>query len=343
MQSRDRNCRDIIVIGGSAGSLAPLQLILSDLPPDLKAAVFVVVHVGTTSHLTEILARSTALPVTTAMSGEPIQFGRIYVASPGRHLLIHDSHTLLRRGPRENLARPAIDALFRSAAGSFGSRVIGVVLSGSLNDGASGLRAIKRCGGKAIVQDPSDAAYFEMPRNALRYTAVDHSVAAPSIAALLATLSSQVAGPSPQVPLDVKFEAMIAAQELAGMRVEDSLGQVSRFTCPECHGVMWEIEDGPILRYRCHVGHAYTAETMLAAQGTNGEELLWSLMRAHQERAELVRRMARQARQLGHPKQAADLERRAIDYEEDATVMKNLLTNYHAGGPESGLPGDDEG
>jgi two-component system, chemotaxis family, protein-glutamate methylesterase/glutaminase len=177
--------RDTIVIGASSGGLQPLQRLLAELPGDLQAAVFVVLHVGATSHLAEILNHTTTLPVARARSGQPIELGRVYVAGPGRHLLLHDSHILLRRGPRENLARPAIDPLFRSAACSFGGRVIGVVLSGALNDGTAGLQAIKRCGGIAVVQSPADAAVSSMPLSALQHASVDHVAPTSQLGALL--------------------------------------------------------------------------------------------------------------------------------------------------------------
>jgi two-component system, chemotaxis family, protein-glutamate methylesterase/glutaminase len=161
--------RDTIVIGASAGGLQPLQQILGDLPADLTAAIFVVLHLGATSHLVEVLGRAASLPVLAARSGMQIEPGRIHVAVPGMHLLLHDQHILLRRGPRENLARPAIDPLFRSAACTFGARVIGVVLSGALNDGTAGLLAIKRCGGMAVAQQPYDAAVPSKPLSAMTY------------------------------------------------------------------------------------------------------------------------------------------------------------------------------
>jgi two-component system, chemotaxis family, protein-glutamate methylesterase/glutaminase len=324
------NHRDVIVIGASAGGIEALQVLLGDLPPDLRAAIFIVMHLGATSHLAQILDRATSLPVVQARSGEPIVFGQVCVAVPGVHLLLHDNHLLLRRGPRENLARPAIDPLFRSAACSFGSRVIGVVLSGGLNDGTAGLRAIKHCGGLSIVQDPSDAAVPQMPLSALRYADIDYVTPIAAMGDLLTRLTHEPAGETPPIPPEIKFETMIAAQELAGMAVEDVLGRVSRFTCPECHGALWEIDDGRLLRFRCHVGHAYTADVMLAAQSVRAEEMLWSLMRAHQERAELARRMAQQDRVQGREALAVELEQRAESYDEDATVLRDLLRTYHA-------------
>ncbi len=262
-----------------------------------------------------------------AESGAAIERGRVHVGVPGVHLLVHDEHILLRRGPRENFSRPAIDALFRSAAASLGSRVIGVVLSGSLSDGSVGLHAIKRCGGLAVVQDPDDALVPSMPRNALRHADVDYVRPVAALPALLADLAGQPAGASPDVPFDIRLEAAVAAQELADMKVDQILGKVSPFTCPECHGALWEIREGPMLRFRCHVGHAFTADAVLAGQGDEIDRMLGTLQRAHQERAALARRMAAQERAEERHNLAARLETRAREYEDDAKLVLELMRN----------------
>jgi two-component system chemotaxis response regulator CheB len=322
--SQKQATRDIVVIGASAGGVAALQRLVRDLPADLPAAVLIVLHVGASSHMAALLGRAGPLPVAQAENGEPIKRGRIYVAAPGLHLLLHDNHVLLRRGPRENLARPAIDPLFRSAACTFGARVIGVVLTGSLNDGTAGLRAIKRCGGIAVAQDPADAAAPDMPRNAQRHIDLDYRLPLAAMGELLTRLTAEPAGETPEIPIDIRLEAAIAAQELAGMNADDKLGAPSRFSCPECHGTLWEISDGDVHRYRCHVGHALTGDAMLAAKDDEGERTLWKLMRSHQERAALARRMAEEERT--HNRQlAAHLEERAREYDEDAELMRQIL------------------
>lgn len=322
---RDAATHDIIAIGASAGGLQPLQRVLADLPADLPAAVFVVLHIGASSHLAEILDRAGPLPVSSAEDGRQIERGHVYVAVPERHLMLHHNHVMLRRGPRENMARPAIDPLFRSAACTFGARAVGVVLSGALNDGSAGLRAIRRCGGVAVVQDPAEAAYPDMPRGALRHAEVDHILPSGEIGGLLARLAREKAGETPDIPIGIRLETAIAAQELAGMATEDRLGTPSRFTCPECHGTLWEITDGSLLRYRCHVGHSYTAEAMLSAQGDSAEEMLWSLLRSQQERAEFARRLSEHERRQQRDAMADRLERRARDYDEGAEVVRRLL------------------
>ncbi len=331
--------RDIIVIGGSAGSLKAVQTLVQGLEPDFPASVFVVLHIGADSQLASILDHAGPLPAVPAISGERFERGKIYVGVPGVHLLLHDNHILLRRGPRENLSRPAIDPLFRSAAASFGGRVLGIVMSGALGDGTAGLGAIKRCGGLAVVQDPGEALVSNMPRSALRHVEVDHVCKAKDMARLLARLVREPAGSTPEIPLDVRIETAIAAQELIDMHADDRLGTPSRFTCPECHGALWEIEDGSILRFRCHVGHAFSADTVLASQGEEIDRLLDTLLRSHQERAALAQRMAKHERAEQRHALAEHLERRARDYEHDAMIMRKLLSSGEAGSgatPERG-------
>jgi len=296
---------------------------------------------GMRSHLAEILGQHTALPVVLAESGAPIRPGMIAVARPGLHLLIHDDHVLLRRGPRENLARPAIDSLFRTAACSRGGRVIGVVLSGSLNDGTAGLMAIKRCGGLAVVQDPADAAVPAMPLSALRHVDVDYRVPAADIGATLLRLAVRPAATTPDIPLDIRLEAMIATQEIASMELEEKLGRLSPFTCPECNGALWEIDDDIMLRFRCHVGHAFTAETILSARAADVDKMIETLLRSHVERAALARRLAEKERSLKNNSLATQFEARAREYDQDAEVMRRLA-RHQWGGPAS-AGGDTEG
>jgi two-component system chemotaxis response regulator CheB len=319
--------RDVVVIGASSGGLEALRSLLAALPPDIPAAFFIVIHMGSRSKLAQVLGRYSPLPVELAESGTKFRHGRIYVASPERHLLLHEDHMLLRRGPRENHSRPAIDSLFRTAAVSLGGRVIGILLSGTLTDGTAGLNAIKRCGGVTIVQDPADSISPEMPEHALRHVDIDYVASAAEIGVLLNVLTREVAGPNPEIPLQLRLEAAIAAQELADIKIDDLPGTPSRFTCPECHGALWEIHDGSLLRFRCHVGHAYTADEALNGRDDEIDRLLGTLLRSHQERAALTRRMSDHERSEGRGKLADQLARRAIEYDDDAQVMKALLRN----------------
>jgi two-component system chemotaxis response regulator CheB len=324
--------RDIVVIGGSAGALAALKTLLPGLPEDFPAAIFVVMHIGTTTHsvLPEILSRAGPLPAQSARDGAGFERGCIYVAPPDRHLLLDRGRIALRRGPRENLARPAIDPLFRSAAAEFGARVIGVLLSGMLYDGASGLRAIKRCGGIAGVQ--ADAPYPEMPSHALDVTDVDHRVPAAEIAALLVRLMGEPAGASPEVPEDIRFEARMAAGEVNGIKVEERLGTLTPLTCPECGGSLWEMEDGPVLRHRCHAGHAYDGKLLLAEQSEVIDWALWSALRVHEERAALLRRQAEYARAREADREASRCEQLAAEHDEHVHSIRQFVMGEFARG-----------
>ncbi|TPJ76337.1 chemotaxis protein CheB [Mesorhizobium sp. B2-6-2] len=319
------NRHNIIVIGASAGGIEPLKQIVANLPADLPAAIFVVLHIGQVSCLPEILDRAGTLETRPATNGEEFRTGCIYVAPPGFHLLLHDDHMMLRRGPRENLARPAIDPLFRSAALSYGASVIGVLLSGALSDGTAGLRAVKSVGGLAVVQHPKDALVPAMIESALRYVEVDHCLPAAELGPLLAKLAVEPAGESFPPPPAVRLEAAIAAQEHSTMQEADRLGELSVFTCPECHGPLWEIEDGDMLRYRCHTGHAFTTDAVMEMQAVEAEEILWSLLRSHQQRATFATRMAERERAKRRSELAAEMGRRAKEYEADAAVIERIL------------------
>ncbi|HSP25724.1 MAG TPA: chemotaxis protein CheB [Saliniramus sp.] len=314
-----------VVIGASAGGVEALKQLVGALPHGFPSPIFIVLHVGDVSYMPEILARAGSLPVVRPRSGERIVPGSIYVAPPERHMLVHDDHILLRRGPREILARPAIDPLFRSAACSFGARTIGVILTGSLGDGASGLRAIKRCGGIAIVQDPADAIVPDMPRNALAHVEVDHCVALAELGGLLAMLVAEPPREMIAIPEEICLEAAVAAQEHVNMQTEEKLGSLSPFVCPECSGPLWEIEDGKILRYRCHAGHALSAEAMLSAQATEAENMIERLLRVHQQRAALARRIATRDLAEGRHDSAGRMQEKAREYERDAEMVGHLL------------------
>jgi two-component system chemotaxis response regulator CheB len=323
-----RCTRDVIVIGASAGGVEALKRLAAGLPADLSAAVFVVIHRadGPPSYLADILDAAGPLAAATAEDGQAFARGRIYVAPPDRHLLVGRDHVHVRRGPRENRMRPAIDPLFRSAAVNCSVRVIGVVLTGMLDDGTAGLVAIRRCGGVAVVQDPGSAEYPDMPRSAIRHAAADHVRPLHAIPALLRELAAQPCPPPVEVPQTLRMEALIAAQELGMDPDQNRLGKLSPLTCPECHGSMYEIHDeGGLLRFRCHTGHAFTAESLRAAQAESWERALYGALRAQEEQMALVRRMAQEARERGHLRSASDFEGRARSYQEGAEIIRRML------------------
>jgi two-component system, chemotaxis family, protein-glutamate methylesterase/glutaminase len=321
--------RDIIVIGGSAGATAPLKEILGALPRDLPAAVFVVLHIP--AHgigiLSTVASAASRLPVVQAESGMVIKNGQIYIAAPDHHLLLFESHIMLGRGPRENMARPAIDALFRSAALQYGPRVIGVVLSGLLSDGAAGLTAIKRCGGVALVQDPSDAIADGMPLRALAATTVDLCAPSAKIGDILTDLSREQPGTKLPVPPEIRLEVEIAAGERIGSDTLAKIADPAALTCPACGGVLSMLKAEHPLRFRCQVGHAYTADALAKEQESQVDEALRVALRIIEERAELVHRMAEDARHSARPAVAETYDKRAAEYREYASMIRRVVLN----------------
>jgi len=330
--------RDTIVIGASAGGVQALTTLVADLPPRLPAAVFIVLHLSANapSLLPQILGRDAKLHVAHAVDGEPIQRGRIYVAPPDQHLIIEDEHVKLVHGPKENLHRPSIDALFRSAARWAGPRVIGVVLTGARDDGKVGMRAVKQRGGIAIVQDPLEAPFPSMPLSVMQEIDVDYSVPLREIARLLNQLSHQVAEEEGRYPVPdkVEIESRIAEQEMESDELIASverIGTISKLTCPECHGALWEINDADILRYRCHVGHAFSAEALSEGQSEMLEVALWSAVRALEEQMVLARRIVDRARKSNHQRAATIFEKRAREAEEHSSMIRQLLLSAEKG------------
>ncbi|MBV9783444.1 MAG: chemotaxis protein CheB [Acidisphaera sp.] len=341
--------RDIVCIGGSSGATAPLKAILGALPADLPAAVFVVLHIPARSIgiLATVASAAGHLPVFQATDGMEIEPGKVYLAVPDHHLILTRGHLKLGRGPRENMARPAIDPLFRSAAAAYGSRVIGVVLSGLLNDGAAGLEAIKRCGGFSVIQDPADAIAGEMPRSAMQATEVDLLVPSARIGDVLSDLVREPAGPGLPVPPDIRLEVDIAAGERVDSQVIGQLAIPAPITCPNCHGVMSVVRAGKPMRFRCQVGHAMTAEVLAKGQEGAVDEALRVALRVIEERAELVTRMAGDARNSARPSVAEMYEERAVEYRSYAdTIRRAVLRSMAPAAPrydEGGQEGDQGG
>jgi two-component system chemotaxis response regulator CheB len=314
---------DIIAIGGSAGSGTVLKQILSGLPQDLPASVLISTHIPAgSSYLAEMLRGSSALPVSQAVDGQPLEHGRVYVAAPDRHLLLVDHTIRLGYGPRENMARPAIDAMFRSAAYAFGPRVIGVVLTGYLSDGAAGLAAIKQRGGLAVVQHPVDAEVGDMPRAALEAVDADHVALPGDMAALLVELSALSAAEAPPPRPELRLEIEIAGGRYVSSDQLREIADPSTISCPECHGVLSEMKGEGPLRYRCQIGHAYTADAVGAAQQPQVDEALRIALRMMEERHTLVVRMAEDARISGRTAVAELYEGRADEYRRHATTLR---------------------
>ena len=315
----------IVVIGGSAGAVETLTDLVGGLVPGFPAAIFVVIHFPSqsVSVLPRILSRRGGLPAKHAADGEPVVPGHIYVAPPGFHLLVDRGRMRVVRGPKENGHRPAVDPLFRTAARAYGPDTIGVILSGNLDDGAAGLRRIKDAGGIAVVQDPATAMYPGMPQNAIAYATVDHVVTVADMPSLLSRLVAQsngVAMPEELDPQAAEHDVVLDDRSL-------NEGVPSTQTCPECHGTLWEQDDGGLTRFRCRVGHAFSADTLVDQQAAYLEISLWTALRALEEHAALARRMAARAsdRSAGHS--AASFTERAIDAEHHAAILRGVLTS----------------
>jgi two-component system chemotaxis response regulator CheB len=336
-------------MGASTGGIETFMQIVSALPRHVPAAIFVVLHVAPrgTTKFPEILTRAGHLPAAHAVDNEPIQPGRIYVAPPDFHMLLRNDTVRIVRGPKENNVRPAIDATFRTAARAYGPRVVGVVLSGALDDGTAGLAAIKERGGIAVVQDPKDAIFPDMPRNALEHVRVDYCVPAQEIAPLLVRLADEPvqAEAAAPVPEQMEKEAEIEEMDMAAIEDEEKPGTPSVFGCPECGGVLWELRDEELLRFRCRVGHAFGAEGLLAAQSESLDTALWSAFRAPEENAALVRRLAEQARQNQRINSARMFEERAKTAEQQADAIRQVLlkTSNPVDKPETDETINEEG
>ncbi len=313
---------DLVVIGASAGGVAPLREIVAGLPSDFPASVMVVLHLSREqpSMLADLLDRGGPLAASFAEEGEPIEPGRIYVAPADKHLMVEDEQLSVVYGPTENRHRPSVDVLFRSAARWYGPRVVGVVLSGALDDGTAGLVAIKIRGGVTVVQDPVEAFMSDMPRNALRYLEIDHVLPAAEIAPLLIRLTRERARPGEPASDDMAKETEIVELDPKVLEDGDKPGRNSVFSCPDCNGVLWEIEEGNLLRFRCRVGHAYSPESMVAAHSDSLERALFTALRILEERMALRKRMLSQAkeRRLAHLAEHFQTELQTLEKDTDA-------------------------
>ena len=331
--------RDVIAVGASAGSLAALQRLVDELPADLQAAVLIVVHLQRTapSHLARILDRSANLPASTAEHGEPIVPGRILVAPPDWHLLVEDGRINLSRGPLENGFRPAVDPLFRSAASVYGRRLAAVVLSGNRDDGSAGLVTVRRHGGVGIVQDPCEAPFPDMPRNALES---DHPQYVEGAARIGQTLTRLARGEETPAAGDARTPDVDDLEPLSGLAAGDVEGVPTGVACPECHGTMWTVGEGPELRFRCRSGHSWdAADTLLTDHAGSVERALRAAVRALEEQASLARSLQRRTeRRGGATALAARCATRAEEAEREALVIRRLLMSQALG--RTGEPRD---
>jgi two-component system chemotaxis response regulator CheB len=339
MAEQDQNGDSrLVVVGASAGGVEALTRLVAGLPGNFGAALLVVVHItpSGTSVLPAILSRAGRLQAVHAEDGMAIEPGRIYVAPPDRHILVDDSRLQLSHGPRENGHRPAIDPLFRTAARVFEKRTIGVVLSGTRDDGTAGMIEVRRRGGIGVAQDPADALFPSMPESAIARAQPEHVLDVPGIARLLVDLANGAGGnpghgrsnPGHAEESEVKEPSTTGHADPTIPGGTEPPGEISALTCPECGGALWEIRDGKLLRYECHVGHAYSEQALIAEQNGAVEAALWTALRALRERAALMRRLSDRFADRGISSML--FEARADEVDREAAVLQSLIENVAA-------------
>jgi len=313
---------DIIVVGASAGGVEALKTLVSPLPAEFDAAIFVVLHTLATSEslLPQILSKASALPAVNAEDLALVETGKIYVAPPDRHILFNNGSLRVIRGPRENRHRPSIDVLFRSAAGTYGPRTAGILLSGSDDDGTAGVQAIKRHEGVTIVQHPDDSQYPEMPASAMRNAGPDFALRVAEIGDLLRKLVDGRVRVREGPVMEEPAKKTTTEKEGDSQTETTPVGVPSGFTCPDCSGTLWELRDGDLLRYRCRVGHAYSQESMIEASSEAVERALWSAVRSLEESAAISLRIAQNRGIL-----EKEMYQKAAEREEHARIIRKLL------------------
>jgi two-component system, chemotaxis family, protein-glutamate methylesterase/glutaminase len=321
---------DLIVSGASAGRLEALEGLVRDLPPDLPAALYIVWHLAPEARrlLPALLTKAGPLVATTAVDGAPLQPGHIYVAPPDRHLVLELGCLRVTHGPLENRFRPAIDPLFRSAALAYSARVIGVILTGCLDDGTAGLWEVKQRGGLAVVQDPQDAKFPSMPQSARTYVPVDYCVLLAAMTPLLTRLVQEpvaIGGAPMSDTTPLAIETRIALEDNALRAGVMKLGALAPYTCLDCHGVLLQLRSGRLLRFRCHTGHAYTAQHLLAELTKSIEDTLWSTLRAMEESMLRRRHMAAHLQECQALHAAARFGQEAAAVEQRAGLVRQAV------------------
>ena len=325
----DQEGRDIVVIGGSSGAIEPLRSLIATMPADIPAAIFVVIHTTETAPylLPSVLQKDTELQFATVEDKAPVSYGRIYLARPNLHLLLEDDHIRVVFGPKENRMRPAIDALFRSAAWARRDRVIGILLSGGLDDGVAGLWDIRCCGGATMVQEPSSAAFPDLIHNALNTMQVDY-VADPEE---MSEIVQRLATTTPDGDQDVSHEQdRIKLENEIEIEPDDhharlqQIGTVSGYTCPGCRGPLWRLGNGALDRYRCRVGHAYSGNILFQACWEASEQNLYSALQLLEENARVGNQIIRK-NDKNNKLASSELVDQVRRLEKEADILRNLL------------------
>lgn len=331
--------KNIIVVGASAGGFEALKTLIGGLPPDLQASVFIVWHMSPDVRgiLPQVLNQLHTLPAAHAEDHQRIEPANVYVARPDRHLLIEDGQMLVTRGPKENRFRPAVDPLFRSAAYYHGHNVIGIILSGALDDGTSGLWSVKHFGGTAIVQDPNDADIPSMPENAIRQVEVDYVVPVAEMPALLIDLignrtngngSVRTADPDDEMTERLAIELAVAREDNSLEAGIMQVGTLSPYTCPECHGVLSMLREGHLVRFRCHTGHAFTPDALLQALTESIEAGVWNAIRGVDESIFLLNHMGDHFAEENRPKLAALYFKKANEAKARNEVLRDAVMSH---------------
>ena len=335
----------MVVIGASAGGMPAIQRLLQKLPSKVNAAVFVVLHLSLRSNarvIASAIQKTTGLICTVPESGQVIENGHLYLAPQNQHMLIKENKILIHQGARENKYRPSIDVLFRSAAVEYGPRVIGIILTGLLDDGTSGMMAIKRCGGVCVVQDPLEAQFSDMPQSVLNHIRADYQLKLADMGNVLEQVLDLPVRERIPVPREIQIEADITASMTSSTNGIKAIADHTDFTCLECGGGLWAIRKDPLHRYRCHTGHVYTERMLYEAQAIELEESVWVSIRMLEERRNLVLLMAANADERTNAALAADNRQRADELDRHIKTLKVLLDKITKDADPPGETGNGE-
>jgi two-component system chemotaxis response regulator CheB len=319
-----------ITVGASAGGLNAVTELVSSLPTNLKAAVFVVLHlskIGVGDFLIHRLQKYTNYTCVIGAEGMEIEGNTIYLAPPDKHLLIKDDHIVLGLGPAENRWRPSVDVLFRSAAVAKTNKVIGIVLTGYLNDGTSGMDAIKRSGGVCIVQDPHEAEYPDMPLSVIEHMEVDHCISLKEMGSTIEQIIEHSRSVQIEAPEDVKVESMIAERVVTSVSTVEQIGETTNFVCPDCGGGLWRMPHDAVERFRCHIGHSYTMNDFILKQGEKLEATLWVALRMMEERKNVLEKVKEREDKKGLKRVASTYNDRIDELEKHVDILKHVLFN----------------
>lgn len=324
----------LLTVGASAGGLKAVSQLLAQMDHEMNIAVCIVLHITPESignYLVQHLQSATSLQCKKVVSEEKIERGNVYIAPPGQHLLVTDHDVKLGSGPTENRWKPSIDVLFRSAAISFTSRTIGIILTGLLDDGTAGMIAIKECGGKVLVQDPDEAEYPDMPTSVLNSLEVDYCIPVSKMGDTVRKIIREPYNRDVRIPEDVKREATIALNVATGISNLETLGERTVFSCPDCGGALYAVQGEKINRYRCYVGHAYSERDLILKQAEGLNATLWVAMRMLVERYNLLKKLEHQNEKRGFTKTSSEHHRRAAEIEHHIRKLKELLFSITGG------------